>query len=286
MNQQKSTFTDHFIPLTDGRRLGYSEYGAKHGTPVLFFHGAPGSSYIHQDLAAIAAQKDVRLIAVDRPGYGLSEPQPNRTFLSFAEDINALTNTLGIKKFSIIGFSAGSTYPLACAYKFSERINKIALVSSLAPVNVPGVMEGMSPMAAGLYALAQSNPEELRKTFTAIATSASALIGVASASIGDWDKEVFQARTAEFELEYEHALRSGIEGIASDYILFTGEWGFPINECNTEVHLYSGNVDENTPPAMTHYLSTQLPNSHIHQFQNEGHFILYPHWEEILRAVI
>jgi pimeloyl-ACP methyl ester carboxylesterase len=286
MSQQKSTFTDHFIPLTDGRRLGYSEYGTTHGTPVLFFHGAPGSSYIHQDLALIAAQNDVCLIAVDRPGYGLSDPQPNRTFLSFADDINAFTNTLGIKKFSIIGFSAGSPYPLACAYKFPERINKIALVGSLAPVDVPGVMEGMSPMAAGLFALAQSNPEELRKTFTAIAPSASALIGAASASVGDWDKKVFQARAAEFEKEYEHTLRNGIEGIASDYDLFTGVWGFPINECKTEVNLYSGSVDANTPPAMTHYLSTQLPNSHVHLFQDEGHFILYPHWEEILKAVI
>jgi pimeloyl-ACP methyl ester carboxylesterase len=286
MRQQKSTFIDHVIPLADGRRLGYSEYGAKHGTPVLFFHGAPGSSYIHQDLAAIAAQNDVHLIAVDRPGYGLSDPQPNRTFLSFADDINALTNTLGVKKFSIIGFSAGSPYPIACAYKFPDRITKIVLVGSLAPVSISGVMEGMSPMAAGLYALAQSNPDELRTTFASVAPSASALLGAMSASAGTWDKHILQARATEFELEYKQTLLGGIEGLASDFILNSGNWDFPINECNTEVHLFSGKIDQNTPSAMTHYLSTQLLNSHVHLFQNEGHFVLYPHWEEILRAVI
>lgn len=286
MSQKKPVLIDQAILLPDGRRLGYAEYGVTNGSPVLFFHGAPGSSHIHQDLAKIAAQNNIRLIAVDRPGYGLSDPQPNRTFLNFADDINALTNSMGVMKFSIIGFSAGSPYPLACAYKFPDLVTKIALVGSLAPVNIPGVMEGMSPMAAGLYALAQSNPDELRTTFAAVAPSASALFGAMSASAGEWDKQILQARATEFELEYKQTLLGGIEGLASDFILNSRNWGFPINECNAEVNLFSGNIDQNTPSAMTHYLSTQLPNSHVHLFQDEGHFVLYKHWAEIMKAVI
>lgn len=53
----------------------------------------------------------------------------------------------------------------------------------------------------------------------------------------------------------------------------------------TEVHLWSGTIDQNTPPAMTHYLASQLSNSHTHVLQNEGHFVLYGHWDEILKSV-
>jgi pimeloyl-ACP methyl ester carboxylesterase len=281
MSQQQSKTNDHVIPLPGGRRLGYAEYGESNGYPVLFFHGAPGSSHLHPDLAKIAAQNNVHLIAVDRPGYGLSDPQPNRSFLNFADDVNALTKSLGVKKFSIIGFSAGSPYPLACAYKFPARINKVALVAAL----VPGITDGMPPMVSGLYVMAQTNPDELRKTFAAVAPSSSVLLDVVSSTSTDWDKKVLLDRAVEFELEYEHTLKNGIEGMVSDFVLNSGNWGFPINECHTEVHLYSGSLDQNTPPAMTHYLATQLPNSHVHAFQDEGHFILYPHWDEILKQV-
>ena len=274
------------IVLPDGRKLGYTEYGVASGNPVLFFHGAPGSSHIHADLVAIAAQNNVRLIAVDRPGYGLSDPQPNRTFLSFTDDINVLTGSLGVWKFSVIGFSAGSPYPLACAYKFPDKVSKIALAGSLAPVTEPGVMEGMSPTASEIYALAQSNPDGLRATFSAIAPTANVLLGVMSASTGDWDSKILHARTTEFELEYTQALLGGVEGMVSDFILNSGNWGFPINACKAEVHLYTGSLDQNTPPRMTEYLSRELTNSYLHLFQNEGHFILYNHWEEILKAVI
>lgn len=274
------------IVLSDRRKLGYAEYGVTSGNPVLFFHGAPGSSYFHPDLATIAAQNNVHLIAVDRPGYGLSDPQPNRTFLSFADDIDVLTGSLGVKKYSIIGFSAGSPYPLACAYRFPDRVTKIALAGSLAPVTEPGVMDGMSPMAKGLYSLAQSSPDKLRATIAAVASSANILLEGISASAGDWDRKILCSRGTEFELEYAQMLVGGIEGIVSDFILNSGNWGFPINMCKTEVHLYAGSLDQNTPLGMTEYLFDQLANSHLHLFQNEGHFILYNHWEEILNAVI
>lgn len=273
------------IQLPDGRKLGFSQYGLLKGTPVLFFHGAPGSSYIPADMAGIAKQCGVRLIAVDRPGYGVSDPHAARTFFSWANDIAALTDALGITRFSIIGFSAGTPYPLACALSFPNRVNNIALIGALAPVAVPGVMEGMSPMAIGLYALARTNPDELRTTFAAVAPSPSALLSAMSASAGEWDKTILQDRAAEFELEYTQTLRRGSEGLASDFILNSGNWGFPINEIKAEVHLWSGTLDQNTPPAMTHYLASQLHNSHIHHLQDEGHFALYRHWEEILQSV-
>ena len=137
----------------------------------------------------------------------MSDPQSNRTLLSFTDDINALTNSLGVKKFAIIGFSAGTPYTVACAYKFPDRVNKIALVSTLAPLNAPNVTVGMSPMAKGLYDLAQANPAELRKTFAAVAPNANALLAAMSASAGDWDQKVLLERAVEFELEYEHTLK-------------------------------------------------------------------------------
>ena len=167
---------DRYIKLPDGRQLGYAEYGVPTGSPVLFFHGAPGSRHIHADMANISTRHGIRLIAVERPGYGLSDLQTKRTLLDWPDDIAALTDMLGLQRFAIIGFSMGSAYALACAYKLSNRVTKIALAGALAPQDVPGVMEGMSPMVSGLYALARANPDELRNTFAAVAPSPGALV--------------------------------------------------------------------------------------------------------------
>ena len=270
------------VRLPDGRRLGYAEYGVPHGRPVLFFHATPGSAYIHADLAEIAAQRGVRLIGVDRPGYGVSDVRQGFSFLSWADDIAALTAALGVAEFSIIGFSAGTPYALACAFKFPDRVKHVVLVGAL----VPGVTQGMPPLVCGLYALAQTNPDELRKTFSAVAPSASALLGVVLSNVAEVDKQILHDRTADFELEYARTLQGGIEGVASDYMLLANDQGFSVDRIKTEVHLFSGTADQNTPSAMTEFFAARLPRSHVHRLQDEGHYILYTHWDEILGCLI
>jgi len=282
----KSDRKNQSILLPDGRRLGYAEYGAPDGRPVLFFHGAPGSRHIHADMADVVTRRGIRLIAVERPGYGLSDPQPGRSMLDWPGDVAVLTDTLGVTQFSIIGFSMGSVYALACAHSLPSRVTKVALAGALAPLDAPGITEGLSSMVSGLYALARSNPDELRDTFSAIAPSPAALVEAMTASLAEWDKNEVNKRTAEFEAEYAQTLCGGVGGVASDFVLASKDWGFPLEGLNTEAHLWCGTSDQNTPPAMTKYLSTQLSNSRVFMLPDEGHLSLYAHWREILERLI
>ncbi|MBE0681614.1 MAG: hypothetical protein IH589_06840 [Anaerolineales bacterium] len=77
------------IQLRDGRRLGYDEHGASNGKPLFYFHGSPSSHlesnlYFGDDLLQAL---NVRLIAVDRPGLGLSNFQPQRRLLDWSNDM-------------------------------------------------------------------------------------------------------------------------------------------------------------------------------------------------------
>jgi len=75
-----------FITLKDGRKLAYAEYGEPAGKPVFFFHGTPGSHFFHPP-DGITQKMGVRLITVDRPGYGLSTFLPKRRILDWPGDI-------------------------------------------------------------------------------------------------------------------------------------------------------------------------------------------------------
>jgi hypothetical protein len=78
---------DHTIRLRGGRRLGYAEWGDPRGGPLLFFHGWPGSRIEARLGDKAASVSGVRLIAIDRPGMGLSDFQPGRTLLDWPADV-------------------------------------------------------------------------------------------------------------------------------------------------------------------------------------------------------
>ena len=66
------------ISLPDGRKLAYSEYGDRHGKPVIYFHGFPGSRVEGLLMDAAAKWLGLRIVAPDRPGFGRSDFQAGR----------------------------------------------------------------------------------------------------------------------------------------------------------------------------------------------------------------
>src|SRR5690242_4253772 len=93
------------IRLKDGRKLGYAEYGDPKGKPLFFFHGFPTSRFHAKRTDQAAKELGIRVIAPDRPGFGLSDFQIGRTLLDFPDDVLELANYLGIKKFVVEGVS-------------------------------------------------------------------------------------------------------------------------------------------------------------------------------------
>ena len=74
--------------LTGGRRLGYAEYGDPSGPLVLWFHGTPGGRRQFPLLGRRAAEElGLRVVLVERPGSGLSDPHPYQAVADWAADM-------------------------------------------------------------------------------------------------------------------------------------------------------------------------------------------------------
>eukprot|EP00732_Lithocolla_globosa_P001238 Lithocolla_globosa_v1_NODE_581_length_3686_cov_8.608097.p2 type:complete len:401 gc:universal NODE_581_length_3686_cov_8.608097:2316-3518(+) len=118
LNDIERSNTGSFITLKDGRKLGYAQYGwpvNPHNT-LLLFHGTPGSRHFllpSWEWACIEAQ--VCVYVLERPGFGLSTPQPDRTLASFVDDVTEFVETLSIQRYVVLGYSAGAPYAAACA---------------------------------------------------------------------------------------------------------------------------------------------------------------------------
>ena len=92
---------DHTLKLDDGRLLGYIETGDLKGKPLILFHGLHSSRLKAKCIEREMYTKGIRLICFDRPGMGLSTFDKNRKVLDIVDDTTALTEHLGIKKFSV-----------------------------------------------------------------------------------------------------------------------------------------------------------------------------------------
>ena len=149
---------DSSLRLRSGRRLGYAEYGRADGWPVLFFHGFPGSRYEGRLLDGAARTVGVRIIAPDRPGFGLSDFKPARGMGSWPFDVAELADRLGVGRFSVLGFSGGGPYAAVCGHRLRYRLLAVGLLSGMGPTDAPSGVQGMRLFGQLELALARRTP--------------------------------------------------------------------------------------------------------------------------------
>jgi pimeloyl-ACP methyl ester carboxylesterase len=89
--------TETDLALGDGRTLHVYETGTGDGTAglaVFWQHGTPSTGAPPEPLFAAAAERGIRWVSHDRPGYGGSTPQPGRDVASAAADVASIAEGL------------------------------------------------------------------------------------------------------------------------------------------------------------------------------------------------
>jgi len=275
--QSEKTNQDTIL-LTDGRRLGYTEYGVPGGRPVFYFHGCPGSSLdlLMMDLSQLE-RYNLRIIAVDRPGMGQSTFQPGRTFLDCPADVAALADRLSIDRFAVFGISGGGPYAIACASRLPERVTRLVLVSSVGPFDAPNATVGMG---AGklFFTLARWAPWLVNLQFAAakagLQKDPQVFLRQATQSFSPPDQAAFadEGVRSGFAQTMRHALLQGARGITWDAGLVGQAWGFDLGKIRVPAVLFHGEADTNAPVAMGRYLAKTIPTTKAFFLPGEGHF--------------
>ncbi len=280
---------DRTIQLSDGRRLGYAEFGDPRGAPVIYFHGWPGARVEGRLGDEAASVSGVRLIAIDRPGMGLSAFQPRRSFVDWPDDVVEVAATLGLDRFAVLGISGGGPYAATCAWKLADRLTGAGIVSSLAPFDVAGAVASMGRRNRLTFQLVRHLGALRRILMARVAHSVSRrperiLESGVEAAV---DKEYLgrpDVRTILGE-SLSEAFRDGSRGPAWEMGLYTRPWGFRLEDIRAPVHLWHGEQDANAPISMGRYLATSIPECRATFYPGEGHLHFVDRLPEILAAV-
>jgi pimeloyl-ACP methyl ester carboxylesterase len=279
------------VSLPDGRALAYSEWGHPKGKPVLLLHGSPGSRLMCPDIDATTAA-GVRLITVDRPGYGGSDPAGERDLPDFVADAECLLDQLAVDVCPVIGWSGGGPYAIACGWSTAQRFVRIGLVASPGPeLEMPAEDSGLTEKERDLYARVargdQGVIEEVRSLYSAYADNPLIFLERALAAEDNPDRHVLQRPdvTDAFRSKWVEGARQGSEGLVADWRATAMGWGFPLSEVRVPVHIWHGGTDRIVPVTHAHYLAEGLPGASLTVFPGEGHSVAITHWGEVLAAI-
>jgi pimeloyl-ACP methyl ester carboxylesterase len=281
------------ITLADGRRLGFDDFGDPDGTPVLFFHGFGSSRVVRHPDDDIAAELGARVIAIDRPGIGLSTRQPGRRVTDFPRDVAELLDVLGIERCSIVAWSGGGPYALACAWQMPERFSVVGLISAPAPLSgVPGstgytwprhrAMSRTADHAPWVIALAMWQWSRQQKS------DPQKHLDEAIGGMVEADREILgdPALRAVMIANASEMYRQGSGGVYDEALCLARPFGFPIGGVTVPVRIWHGAQDQVVPVGMGRYLQRNIANAVATFFPHEGHHFVYDRWREILGVIV
>lgn len=279
--------------LADGRALGFDDVGDPDGVPVLYVHGSPDSRRARHPDDRVAGRLGVRLVAVDRPGAGLSTLDPDATLGSFADDAAALADHLRVDRWHLLGWSAGSLHALAVAARHPERVHRAAVVAGLVPFEAyatPGILDDAD---GGRWMVAELGAE---LGAAGLAEAAAPMLAPFPCDDALAREHVLETADAVRRAELEampgvldvlaagvaDAVAQGLAGLIRDLELQVEAPDVDWSVVDVPVDLWYGGRDTTAPPAFGRWWAEALAWPELTVLPDAGHLLALSHWEPIL----
>jgi pimeloyl-ACP methyl ester carboxylesterase len=280
------------VRLPDGRRLCFANYGSAGGATVIALHGTPGSHLKFAGAAEAAATHNLRLIALNRWGYGGSDVPRQPSFAAFAADVAALADALGIGRFAVTGISGGGPYAAAVAAVLGDRITASALVAPVGPI------AGVSPAPElGLvhrlsFRVLPHWPGVVRAAFGALGHVAArrpqlaTRIAAGRALRADKAMACDAAFADSLGRTFAVGLAQGAAGPAIDVTLFGRPWNVDLALTHAPTRIWIGDEDRNVPLSAVDGLANELTRAprppEMTRLKGHGHFWIAHNHDEVL----
>jgi pimeloyl-ACP methyl ester carboxylesterase len=279
---------DQTLTTSDGRAVGFAEYGARDGVPVIWCHGAPGCRREAEYFSDAAAEAGLRIVGIDRPGYGRSTSQPGRTIAGWVADGLAVADRLGIERFATVGVSTGGAYALALAALAPDRV--LATVACCAVTDMRWA-EGRATMPLPLQIWDAPNPEAARAVVEAQLGphGENARVDPDLIPLAPSDATLFAepAWARMWESMLAEWFAHGVDGYTDDRLADGRGWyTFDVRRITCPVVVLHGTSDTLAPVEHAHHTQRIVPGAKLDTRAGLGHFSILPEVVPALSALL
>ena len=276
---------DDVLVTGAGRHVGWLARGPANGTPVLYVHGWPGSR-LEQCLipGQVLRRFGVRLVSVDRPGYGNTEPLAAERSARVA-DVLAIADALGIDRFPVMGFSGGGSNILTLAAVAPERITRVVCVSGEMPwddddaiaTSQPDQLAEVAMFRAGRTSELEEANRQFRSAFLEDVIGAfSGMTATLSRREQSWYSQQWVKDT--IVAEVTEGLRQSGEGSLDDSLISVRPFDIDVASIQCPVLAVHGSADDWEPLPNLRRVLANVPNAQLFLLEGLNHFgpLLYP----------
>jgi pimeloyl-ACP methyl ester carboxylesterase len=259
------------VRIAEDRQVAYAEYGASGGTPVLFLHGTPGSRRLAALFDAEARECGIRLLALDRPGYGQSSPWPARSVTDAGTYVTAVLDDAGVERAGLLAFSGGAPHALAVAATHGDRVREVDLVAGATP---PDVGDETPAIQRVLETLATTTPPLLRGLFRGQAWLAERLdpsFVVDQYTSEDGTEAIPDAAASLVRRDFVEAFATSRRGAVTEFRITADDWAVPLEAVERPVRLWHGTDDTNVPIEGVRRFRDRLPTAQLEEIEGADH---------------
>jgi pimeloyl-ACP methyl ester carboxylesterase len=282
---------DASVLLPDGRRLGYTAAGADDGPTTLYFHGTPGSRLLPPAADELGLKYGLRIIGVDRPGFGLSDFQPGRRISDWPADVQALLDDLGLERAGLLGVSSGGPYVLSCCHSIPERVSRALIVGGLTDAERPALISDASAVPRVLLVALRRSSLLRRAVYRFLGTgmrkNPDRVRRELARGLSASDGKVLEKPDVGLYICAAGAegARNGGRGWAYDDGLLSESWDFSAAEISEDVpiDLWYGDDDLAVTPASAKRIAHAIASANLKVFPGEGHMLVFDHVEDAVR---
>ncbi|KAI5084437.1 hypothetical protein GOP47_0000606 [Adiantum capillus-veneris] len=285
-----------FVKLPDGRRIAYRELGCQRQNAdktLLVLHGLMSSRRVAMPGASedLLEKYGLRMIAIDRPGYGQSDPHCAQTFKSTSQDIEYMMDELDLgEKIWLLGFSMGGAYCWGAARHIPDRLAGIAMASpagnfwwkSIPLEDQRAIVESYPLSDRIISSFNKTAPFPMIRMYTQFLSDV--LLNPStdtSSGLCPPDRECLTrpgVASFFFRDRQESLKKNKGFGIAKDYELLNRGWDFDLKDVKREfkgkkIHIWHGDVDTVVPYRLQQCVHRAIPEVvDFHSLHNHGHF--------------
>jgi pimeloyl-ACP methyl ester carboxylesterase len=266
---------DSTVTLSDGRVLAYTDLGASNGPLVVHCHGAPSSRFELTHFDQAFAGLGVRVVTIDRPGYGGSSAQPGRRLENWATDVAAVLDELGVERFGVTGLSTGGAYVVATAALLPDRVVGAGVISGVTDFSWPGAWDGFLDTEAALMRMG----DQAQISAWCEAHYGADGMGFLEGGLGELapaDHAVFEdeALAGSLVSSLSEAFRPGFGGYAQDLIAQAHAWSFDLNAIAAPVLILHGEADTLVPLTHPRHSAEMIRTARLLTRPDQGHISL------------
>jgi pimeloyl-ACP methyl ester carboxylesterase len=287
---------DGNVKLADGRVIEYWDGGDPSGRAMIMHPGTPETRVMGTWGHDAAGSAGVRLLSINRPGYGGSTLLREPGLLRVGRDTAALAAQLGLEEYAVFGLSGGGPFAVATAVADPVHVRALGVIGGIGAWRL---LDGAAYDPEGYRCLRIADAGDISGAWDCmhrdvdraygrlVALDDAARVDELLTDIADGSALLDDERYRSIWADNIRLVLQNVDGSTFDNVSWGVPWDVDPRDVAAPTLLWYGELDTACPPAHGRWYADRIADAELVVFPDEGHVdTIDGHWPDVLTRLL